>query len=42
MQALSYEMSQGEKSVLLASSEGGTIFGGIGMRGEALMEQWLF
>ena len=30
-------MVTGEKSVLLSSSEGGSVFGGIGMRGDALM-----
>ena len=30
-------MVNGTKSVLMSSSEGGTVFGGIGMRGEALM-----
>ena len=31
------EVARGMKSVLLSSSEGGTIFGGAGMRGEVLM-----
>ena len=42
MQALSLDISQGEKSVLLSSSEGGTIFGGIGMKGENLMGSLAF
>ena len=37
VQGLALEISTGVKSVLLSSSEGGTIFGGIGMRGDALM-----
>ena len=37
MQALSLDISLGEKCALLSSSEGGTIFGGIGMKGENLM-----
>ena len=37
IQGLAMEMEAGTKSVLLSSSEGGTIFGGIGMRGDALM-----
>ena len=37
MQALSLDISLGEKCTLLSSSEGGTIFGGIGMKGENLM-----
>jgi putative DNA primase/helicase len=37
IQGLALEISNGVKSVLLSSSEGGTIFGGIGMRGDALM-----
>ena len=42
MQALSLDISQGEKSVLLSSSEGGTIFGGIGMNRENLMGSLAF
>ena len=42
MQALSLDISQGIKSVLLSSSEGATIFGGIGMQGEALMGAMAF
>ncbi len=42
IQALSLDISQGEKSVLLSSSEGGTIFGGIGMKGENLMGSLAF
>ena len=37
VQGLALEMVTGKKSVLLSSSEGGTVFGGIGMRGDALM-----
>ena len=37
IQGLAMEIEAGTKSVLLSSSEGGTIFGGIGMRGDALM-----
>ena len=35
-------MDTGIKSVLLSSSEGGTVFGGIGMRGDALMGAMAF
>ncbi len=37
VQGLALEMVTGKKSALLSSSEGGTVFGGIGMRGDALM-----
>ncbi|SVC67109.1 uncharacterized protein METZ01_LOCUS319963, partial [marine metagenome] len=41
-EALSLDISQGIKSVLLSSSEGAAIFGGIGMRGDALMRAMAF
>ena len=37
IQGLAKEIETGVRSVLMSSSEGGTVFGGIGMRGEALM-----
>ena len=37
VQGLALEIESGIRSVLMSSSEGGTVFGGIGMRGEALM-----
>lgn len=37
VQGLAMEMETGVKSVLLSSSEGGTVFGGVGMRGDALI-----
>ena len=37
IQGLAKEIETGVRSVLMSSSEGGTVFGSIGMRGEALM-----
>jgi putative DNA primase/helicase len=37
VQGLAKEIETGVRSVLMSSSEGGTVFGGIGMRGDALM-----
>ena len=37
IQGLAKEIETGVRSVLMTSSEGGTVFGGIGMPGEALM-----
>ena len=37
VQGLAKEIETGIRSVLMSSSEGGTVFGGIGMRGDALM-----
>ena len=37
VQGLALEIESGIRSVLMSSSEGETVFGGIGMRGEALM-----
>ena len=42
IQGLAMEMEAGTKSVLLSSSEGGTVFGGFGMRGDALMAALAF
>ena len=42
LQGLAKEIETGVRSVLMSSSEGRTVFGGIGMRGEALMEALAF
>ena len=42
VQGLALDIDTGIKSVLLSSSEGGTVFGGVGMRGDALMGAMAF